>query len=74
MANKKTYQKETLLLNLYCLLLERLAGTSENGFVRKSILPMGGYVKGNKTKRGERKFADIILYYKTQYSIAKYRS
>ena len=60
MASKKTYQKETLLLNLYCLLLERLAENIENRFVRKSILPMGEFMLKEK-KQNEAKESLPIL-------------
>ena len=50
----------------------RNAGWDEEIQIRRNVYFTDGriYVKGNKTQRGKRKFADYILYYKENIPVA----
>ena len=71
MASKKDLSERDIITQ-FILPAIRKAGWNIGKQVREEVYFTDGriYVKGNKTKRGERKFADIILYYKPNIPIA----
>ena len=69
--NKKDLSERDIITQFILPAIKK-AGWSIEKQVREEVYFTDGriYVKGNKTARGERKFADIILYYKPNIPIA----
>ncbi len=69
--NKKDLSERDIITK-FIMPAIRKAGWNIEKQVREEVFFTDGriYVKGNKTARGERKFADIILYYKPNIPIA----
>ena len=69
--NKKDLSERDIITK-FIMPAIRKAGWNIEKQVREEVYFTDGriYVKGNKTARGERKFADIILYYKQNIPIA----
>ena len=69
--NKKDLSERDIITQFIMPAIKN-AGWSIEKQVREEVFFTDGriYVKGNKTARGERKFADIILYHKPNIPIA----
>jgi hypothetical protein len=69
--NKKDLSERDIIVQFIMPAIKK-AGWNIEKQVREEVYFTDGriYVKGNKTARGERKFADIILYHKTNIPIA----
>ena len=71
MADKKSLSERDIITQFIIPAIER-AGWSVERQVREEVFFTDGriFVRGNKTARGERKRADIVLYYKSNIPVA----
>ena len=71
MQNKKELSERDIVTKYIIPAIEK-AGFNKQSQIREEVSFTDGriFVKGKKTKRGERKRADIILYYKQNIPIA----
>ncbi len=71
LTSKKDLSERESAPSSFCRLSSRQGGTRKSRFATQVYFTNGRiFVKGNKTSRGERKFADFILYYKPNSPIA----